>query len=570
MATKSELSVVFLPGMTPSRRSSPDGAQMPDGQRDALSPMLRATRRLAVRTGSGPLRPFWAGMFETLILVLAAAFRHWFHGAAVYVRGSFASREPVYGLSDVDLILVVPDSLGSEARKHARERWEQLAGAAPALRRIAVLAVYRQTELADTARSSLLTYGLDCSGGGTVGDGAAPRSHALALRPGLYGATADWRRVAGPERRPPIAEPSGGARWAPAWLELQCWWRYAFWACREADVWACADLCVKLVAEPARIWLWIEHGVRCRHRLEALERALSLLPAEEEALRLALRLRRTLRDTRVPPLAETLAYLVRMSQRLADRLALDREAAGMTNVRLAWGKDDRGVPAEGEQLPFVDWRARVFPSRPDERFVVVPGAPSSSADLAEAASMDAEQGPRPALLAPSLLVLPTFDLETRPLIRGALRAVQCMDSDPVSFAVLAGELNAAFPNIAGLAAQDGALRAAASHRARLHDLPTSASSGSRFDLGMLMSAARAAVFSGSILDSDPELPLTIPAIVETYAAREPTARGPLETVAGEYLNGAEGADSAMAASALAARLAEDLARVARPDRMRTI
>jgi hypothetical protein len=487
----------------------------------------------------------------------------------VYVRGSFASREPVYGLSDVDLVLVLPESLEIGAAKRARDRWQQLVSTLPLLGRLAALAIYREADLAETARGCLLTYRLGTPGAGTVtARRAATGSSGLALRPGLYAAAADWRRVAGPERRPETTPPSGADRWAPAWLELQCWWRYAFWACREQDPWTVADLCVKLVAEPARIWLWIEHGLRCRGRLEALERALPVLPDEEGALRLALELRRNLTASRVPPLAETLGYIVRMSQRLAERLARDAAEASPTSVRLA--------PASGtkagldETLPLVDWRARVFPDRPDERFLVMTGVPTSSADLARAAGADIEPGPRPALIAPSLLVLPTFDLETRPLIRGALRAVQSADTDPVSFAILAGKPTAAFPSIVGLAAQDGARRAAASHAAWLHGFRATGLATARLELGMLLSCARAAVFSESVQSGDSELPLTIAAIIEALGAREPSMQAAVETIAGEYLSGAESTESGTAAAAVAARLEDRLLRAAQPDPARTI
>jgi hypothetical protein len=387
---------------------------------------------------------------------------------------------------------------------------------------------------------------------------AAPRSYGLSLRPGLYGATADWRRIAGPERRPHLEPPSGSDRWAPAWLELQCWWRYAFWACREADTWRAVDLCIKLVAEPARTFLWIEHGVRCGSRREALERALALLPEEEPVLELALHHLRTLPHIREAPLASTLGYLVRVSQRLAERLEVDAAKAGATTVRLLLGRDEQLTT--GGPLPLVDWRARVYPSCPDEYLLPLAGEPTSPADLGEAARCDTEAGPRPALLTSGLLVLPTFDLETRPLIRGALRAVQSAGTDPVTFALLAHEQAASFPQIPGLSARDSALRAAASHEAWLEHTLAAASPLGRSGRGMLLSSARAAIFVESLCEGDPELPLTVEAIVEGLSAREPALAPAAEHVADGYRTEAEDSEWPQAACALASALAERLRR----------
>jgi hypothetical protein len=157
-----------------------------------------------------------------------------------------------------------------------------------------------------------------------------------------------------------------------------------------------------------------------------------------------------------------------------------------------------------------------------------------------------------------LLVLPTFDRETRPLIRAALRAVQCAQTDPVSFALLAGEPHADFPSILGLSARHGALRAAICQRAWLQAREKTSRGERHGESGMLLCCARTAVFLGSDLDGDPELPLTIPAIVEGLSARRPSARTAVETVADEYLGGSTAAGSD-AGPALAAVLAECLA-----------
>ena len=69
-----------------------------------------------------------------------------------------------------------------------------------------------------------------------------------------------------------------------AWLEIQRWWREAFPLCVRPEHPLAADICVKLVAEPARVWLWLEHGERVDDRHTALVRAAELLPEEAPGL----------------------------------------------------------------------------------------------------------------------------------------------------------------------------------------------------------------------------------------------------------------------------------------------
>ena len=123
-------------------------------------------------------------------------------------------------------------------------------------------------------------------------------------RPGMFG-TADWRLLRGPDgaRRSKTTRSSGAIG---AWLELVQWWQWAFAACVEPPDLHRAHLCLKLVAEPARIWLWLAHGERPESRGDVLERALALMPDEEDALRAALDLRAALPRSPVPPLRETL------------------------------------------------------------------------------------------------------------------------------------------------------------------------------------------------------------------------------------------------------------------------
>lgn len=512
-----------------------------------MSRIALVVRWLALRTARGPLRAAWRILFEALIRGLAAALRRGLAGSA-YVRGSFGFGEPVYGLSDIDLILVVPDSSGApgHARERVRERWQRIARALPTLGRLVVVNVYEQADLADAARSTVLTYGLDRGDGDPryalfFGERPPDVHYSVRVRPGLYGPTSDWRLVAGRDRRPGIVAPAGLDRWPPAWLDLECWWRYAFWASAEDDPLAVTDLCVKLVAEAARIWLWVAHGEREPGRPAVLERALRRLPEEEQALRLALALHRRL-PAAEPSLGPVVSYLLRMSSRLAARLAADVEGEGATRVRLHWpdapglaSPTAGGGPPEGRPiLPLVDWRARAFPEPPDESFVLLAGSPESPAVLAAAARTEAPGDPRPVLRAPGLLVMPTLDLVTRPLIRGALRAVQCAATDPVSFALADCRRDADFPDLPGWSALDGARRAAAEHRAWLAD-PASLTDPGGKELGMLFTYVRAALFLESLERGDPELPLTVAAVAERLGGWNGGAQGLADEAAGEYL-----------------------------------
>jgi hypothetical protein len=148
------------------------------------------------------------------------------------------------------------------------------------------------------------------------------------------------------------------------------------------------------------------------------------------------------------------------------------------------------------------------------------GDPRDLAVLATATSAG-RAGAYPALRADGLLIFPT----TETWGRAALRAVQCAVTDPVSFSLAEGRDRAAFPNVPGWSAKDSARRALAEHRAWLDleqgripppvrtwigEQPNADSSLPA--LGMLFTAARAALFMESLAVGEPELPLTIAAV----------------------------------------------------------
>ena len=97
-----------------------------------------------------------------------------------------------------------------------------------------------------------------------------------------------------------------------------------------------------------------------------------------------------------------------------------------------------------------------------------------------------------------------------------LRGVQSAVTDPVSFAVLDGEPAASFPALPGWSARDCARRAVAEHRSWLAAQPERLYPNDRA-LGLLLTAARAALFLTSLETSSPSLALTAAATAEALA-----------------------------------------------------
>lgn len=462
--------------------------------------MAALTRTMAtamLRTGRGPLRPLWAAV-HAVLLRAASLYLRARTGGAAYVRGGFAAGEPVHGLSDIDLVVVLPPR-GGALRESVELRWERALRAFPPLGDMVSVKLYEQDELADACRATVLTHERAIFTDGHPHN----RHYSIRTRPGLAGPGADWRRVAGRDRRPrPVQlEPL-----VAAWLELQWWWRYAVWACANPGERHVPYLCVKLVGEGARVWLWLAHGQRVGDRIEALRRGLRLMPRDEPTLRLALDLHGRLPRSPEPPLEEVIGWLVGLSSRIAERVAGAAQTTGVTGVRLRW---DRPSPAENG-LPLVDWRALVMAGPAQESFVLSPARPDPRS-LAAVASSE-ERGRIMGLRAPGLLLLPSADLRSRPFPRGTLRCVQCAASDPVSLALCDGGREALFPELPGWSARDWARRAVTEQRARLD--------GGDTELGTLFRAARAALFADSLERGEPELALTAADVASSLRERD--------------------------------------------------
>jgi hypothetical protein len=407
---------------------------------------------------------------------------------------------------------------------------------------------YEEDDLRESLSASCLTYGLASNNDGSGDDRAAflgphpLHDHAsVQTRPPLYSARDEWRHVAGTDRLPRVGPHDHQSRRQAAWLDLQYWWRLAFQACAEPTRDHVPLLCVKLLAEPMRLWLLVERNERVATREAALRRGLSELPDERESLELGLNLLNALHRSPDAPLPEVIAALLRQTERLAQSITAAADAAGYVEVKLSGGGELVVTPdvlnqmselaargESGELLALADWRARAVPGVPDEVFRLIH---ATAVDAAFLAAM-AEAGDRnviPACRCNSMFLLPTTDFE-----RGVLRAVQCQPTDPVSLALADGHTVARFPEIAGWSALHCARRAVAEHSAWLASdgwvypshgwvgVQSAPNDPKLRTLGLLFTAARAALFLESILDGDPELAVTVAGVADCLVARDST------------------------------------------------
>jgi hypothetical protein len=470
------------------------------------SRLILAVQSLLLRTAGTPLGSLWALGYRLAARAWAAYLARGEPGATTYVRGSLGVNDALPGLSDVDVAVVLAeDPRGAGiARMRVRERWQRLRRRLPATDLLLDFPlILERRQLADVVGASALTL----DGAAYHGSGFSEDKVRMLERPGLYDATGDWRLMSGRDGRPDERPRDAGARRIAAWLELVYWWQWMAPACADPGP-RTASLCVKAIAEPARVWLWLAHGERAADRADALRRALRRLPEEADGLELGLALQRSLSRSPEPPLAAVLPVLARLSGRIEELLAGEIEGEGTTEVRLAGGEPllPHGSDEAAAPLPLADWRALVQPKLADETFALRDGDPADPHDLAAAARASGF-GPQPALRAGRLMVIPG------PRWRTELRALKSPVSDPVSFALVEGRDSAQFPNVRGWSAADTARRALVEQRAWLEagtpppsGLPPSHAAGGI--LAMLFSAARAALFHESIARGVPELPLT--------------------------------------------------------------
>lgn len=506
--------------------------------------------RVMLRTANTPLSAVWALAYWSVVRAAVAWLTRQYREASIYLKGSLSSREGVYGISDVDLVVVLPadGTPKGPGQLSAREKWKQYCRRFPLLGFVIQHCwFYEEDDLRESLSASCLTYGLAADQNGEPDDraaflGAHPLHDHMGLQthPILYGARDEWRRLAGADRLPDVALHDEQSRRLAAWLDLQYWWRYAFQACADPTRDHVPLLCVKLLAEPVRLWLWVEHGERVATREAALRRGLSELPDERDVLQLGLDLLKALPRSPHAPLPETIAALLRHTERLALQMRAAADAAGSVDVRLTGCEQlavapdvvDRAhaVTANGESgklVPLADWRARTAPSVPDEAMMLIQAKALDPAFLAATAHADCGDA-IPAFRYHSMLVMPTTNPE-----RGMLRAIQSQPTDPVSMALAEAATIARFPELAGWSALHCARRAVAEHRAWLaSDARVNPSHGwvgvqsapnkeSIRTLGLLFTAARAALFLESIVEGDPELAVSVAGVAERLVARDP-------------------------------------------------
>jgi predicted hotdog family 3-hydroxylacyl-ACP dehydratase len=221
---------------------------------------------------------------------------------------------------------------------------------------------------------------------------------------------------------------------------------------------------------------------------------------------------------------EFLPYFVALSERIAHEVTAHN--ADVTSVDLDWDSDFALERTDSRALlPLADWRALtrawiqhplVSPEPPDETIAPLSLDPANLTQLARAARAG-NHGPYPALRHGSLLVLASVRWP-----RTQLRGVHCAASDPVSFALLRKQNSAEHPKLPGWSAGDTAARAVAEHRGWLAD-PASANRPVGERLGMLITAARAALFQESLADSAPQLQLTVAKTLRQLALRRSQA-----------------------------------------------
>lgn len=507
-----------------------------------MSSLAERLRRLLVRSGGGVLRPVYVRLYVLVARAVAAYLRRANPAAAVYATSSLATGELLPGVSDLDLAVVVPagDAAGT-TRRALEARRDRLLRRVPFLQPVLWAAVYEDAEL---ERAQTVCLAQPPSGEQTLFFGENPLADGLKLssRPGFPGRVHTWRLLAGDERRGDQRRRSREEDRLAAWLELQSWWQWAIQACIDPTTPGRASLCVKLVSEPCRVLLWLEHGEELPTRRAVLERSLELLPGEREAITEAIELRDRLTRSPSPQLDRFLPIFVRLTGRIASLLAGELEQAGSTPVRLEWnGAEELALSTQNRQqleacadgatarlLPLLDWRALVGPTLPDECFATVAGDPGDPGCLAAAARASSPVA-YAVLRGEGFLVVPAADVHWL----GAYRSAHFPASDPVSFALLDGVTVARFPDHLGLSIAEVAARAVVEHRAylnvQLHEPGWAVQK-----LGIVLSAARAALLARSVAEGDPVLPLSVAAIARALGARVPSARGLAEEAAGTY------------------------------------
>ncbi|MBI1355981.1 MAG: hypothetical protein GC160_16695 [Acidobacteria bacterium] len=462
---------------------------------------LKQVRRVMIRTGAGPLRRLWALVYRLIIAGSVAWLRRISPDSTIYIRGGFARGDAAYGLSDVDLVAVAVDGREADLRDRIRNLYSRL----PLTKDIVEFCVYSRSGYRRATTAPFLAWP------------AGPPEHLASAAslptggPRVVGPLRDWRRLAGPKLlsgRP--SDCSYASLWG--WMEVQFVWKHAFRLCAEPTGVHVGRNLVKSATDLARVLLWLEHG-EVVDMGSVLSRFRAVYPEEAELAETISRLQKSLHLQPAPPLSEVLAFVVRCSRGIADRIDREAERAGAVRVRL------RGNWSP-ETLPLLDWRARTLPGPPEESFIVMGHGISDVSAIGAAARLESSRSPYPALASDGLLLLPTNRRAVQPHSPAAFRAAQSAATDPVSFALLAGHRVARFPELPGWAIGHAASRSVAEFA---HWFETAHTNEPLLRLGVLFSAARAALLWESLEAGAPELAVTLEAIAESLGPSAQTA-----------------------------------------------
>jgi predicted nucleotidyltransferase len=473
----------------------------------------------AVVRSSPVLGRLWRTVYAAIVWTLTTWMR-WRadDDVSVYLVGSLGRGEPIYGLSDLDFVVVAAGdpTLPGRRRQLLARRLARIRKALPFFETMAPdVTVCEEPELHRAAAQSYLTHGLEdpSSPATMLGDSEWSGVALLQERPGVGRPLDTWRLVAGPDRRPASADVDDAERRIAAWLELQFLWRFAFNACVNPELLRTPYICLKIAAGALRTWLWLERDQAIAGRRDAFMQGLQALPEEEDAIRRLLSLEAALRRLPKPPLDDALGLLTRITGRVAVNLEAAAARGGVTEVRLVDGRglslSNGAVPPTA--VPLADWRAVAAPRMPDEGLILHAGDPADPATITRVAEAS-RPGRVCALKRDSVVVLPTPDTYGEAM----LRAVQCGVTDPVTDALLVGRTVAAFTELRGWSAGDLARRAVAEHAIWLRDGAKPPRPYVRMDaprpvvsVARLLTAARAALFAISLERGAPTLALTV-------------------------------------------------------------
>jgi predicted nucleotidyltransferase len=329
-----------------------------------------ALQRLVSATDRGLPRRLWRLGYELVARAVGWWLTRGEPGAAVHVRGSVAHGDAVHGVSDIDLIVVVPGDPAAPgpARQRVERRRRELERRIPALAALVTVGTYEARELREAVVAPAPTW----PGDGALFTRTPYLEDALWLRsrPGVYGPTADWRRLRGPATLPAPPPRDAQDERIAAWLELQWWWRHAIAACSRPEGPRTRYLLVKFVVEPLRLLLWLEHRERVEGRRRLLEVARRRLDGVDAAVEDALRLLDALPRKPAPPLAAMLPHLVDLSERVAATIAAQVAAEGVDEVPLV---------GAGEAAPAGGGKSSQGGARPPYRPRPRSGSPCSTA-----------------------------------------------------------------------------------------------------------------------------------------------------------------------------------------------